>query len=196
MSQAAWISFFSYNLITSITPGPMNIIAMNVAGIQGLRKSRSVFAGLILGLAAVLLLCGLFSASLAAMLPNMVETMKYIGSGYILWIAFVILRSRPGGGTDRATALNFNRSFLLQFINIKAYIWAITVYSAYVLPNGQGLVRILSFAGLMLLIAVLCAMVWAASGALLSAFLQKHWRLANAVMALMLLYSAVSLLMD
>lgn len=172
----------------------MNIVAMNVAGNQGVRKGRSVFAGLILGLTVVILLCGVFSSTLVSILPNMIQYMRFIGSGYILWIAWVILRSRPESVDGQAIELNFSRAFFLQFVNVKAYIWAITVYSAFVLPSQPSLGIIVAFAGLMLLIAVLCAMIWAFFGLLLSSFLQKNWRSANIIMAIMLVYSAINLL--
>lgn len=172
----------------------MNIVAMNVAGNQGVRKGRSVFAGLILGLTVVILLCGVFSATLVSLLPNMIQYMRFIGSGYILWIAWVILRSRPESVDGQAYELNFRRAFLLQFVNVKAYIWAITVYSAFVLPSQPTMGVIVAFAGLMLLIAVLSAMIWAFFGLLLSSFLQKYWRSANIIMAIMLVYSAINLL--
>lgn len=194
MSYVAWLSFFSYNLITSITPGPMNIVAMNAAGNYGLRRSRPVFWGLTLGLFVVLLLCGLFSTTLAAILPDLMGYMKYIGSAYMVWIAWTILRSRPVSAGSQSAEMNFNRAFLLQFINIKAYIWAITVYTAYALPLSSGILAILGFAAIMLLIAVVCAFIWAVSGAMLSSLLKKYWKAANGMMALMLLYSAVSLL--
>ena len=123
MSYLTWMSFLSYNIITSITPGPMNIIAMNVAGNQGVRGGRSIYAGLILGLTVVILLCGLFSSTLVAILPNLIQYMRFIGSAYIMWIAWVILRSRPESVDGQSTELNFNRAFLLLFINVKAYIW-------------------------------------------------------------------------
>ncbi|MFB0959429.1 MAG: LysE family transporter [Clostridiaceae bacterium] len=195
MSYLVWLSFFSYNLITSITPGPMNIVAMNAAGYFGFRKSRSIFGGLVLGLLVVLLLCGLFSATLSEILPQMLKYMKYIGSGYIVWIAWTIVRSRPSAGTAQAAELDFQRAFFLQFFNVKAYIWAITVYTAYVLPYDSSLPNVLAFAGLMLLIATLCALIWALAGALLSSVLKKYWGAANGVMALMLFYSAISLLL-
>ncbi len=194
MSYLTWMSFLSYNIITSITPGPMNIIAMNVAGNQGVRGGRSIYAGLILGLTVVILLCGLFSSTLVAILPNLIQYMRFIGSAYIMWIAWVILRSRPESVDGQSTELNFNRAFLLQFINVKAYIWAITVYSLYVLPTKPSISIIVAFAGLMLFIAVLCAMIWAFFGVILSSFLQKYWRAANVIMAVMLFYSAINLL--
>lgn len=196
MSYAIWLSFFSYNIITSITPGPMNIVAMNAAGNLGLKKSRNILLGLFLGLAVVLLLCGLFSTAFAQLLPGMVRYMKYIGAAYIIWIAYAIIRSRPEGAGTQATELTFLRGFLLQFINVKAYIWAITVYTAYVLPYYKSSLAILLFALIMAIIANLCAMIWAVAGAVLNTFLKKYWQAANLIMALMLLYSAVSLLIN
>lgn len=196
MGYTAWMSFFSYNLITSITPGPMNIVAMNVAGNRGLKKSAPVLWGLTLGLAGVLLLCGLFSSAFARALPDVVDYMKYIGGAYMLWIAWTILRSRPDQIDSSTPELTFSQAFLLQFINVKAYIWAITVYTAYVLPYYRGLVIIVAFAGLMLFIAVVCALIWALAGSLLSRLLNRHWQAANAVMAMLLLYSALSLVVQ
>lgn len=172
----------------------MNIIAMNIAGNQGIRKGRSVFAGLISGLTVVILLSGIFSSTLLSILPHLIQYMRFIGSAYIMWIAWVILRSRPESVDSQSLELNFNRAFLLQFINVKAYIWAITVYSLYVLPTKPSIPIIVAFAGLMLFIAVLCAMIWAFFGVILSSFLQKYWRSANVIMAIMLFYSAINLL--
>ncbi len=194
MGYQVWLSFFSYNIITSITPGPMNIVAMNAAGNFGMRKSRNIILGLVAGLAVVLLLCGLFSTAFARILPDLVLYMKYIGAAYILWIAYSILKSRPNTAKSQTGELNFNRAFLLQFVNVKAYIWAITVYTAYVLPYYKSSLAILIFAVLMSMIANICALIWAGAGAILSTLLQKYWRAANIFMALMLLYSAVSLL--
>lgn len=196
MGYTAWMSFLSYNLITSITPGPMNIVAMNVAGNRGLKKSTPVLWGLTLGLAVVLLLCGLFSTAFARALPGVVQYMKYIGGAYMLWIARTILRSRPDQVDSNTPELTFSQAFLLQFINVKAYIWAITVYTAYVLPDYRGIVIIVAFAGLMLFIAVACALIWALAGSLLSRILNRYWQAANALMALLLLSSAVSLVVQ
>ena len=194
MSYAIWLSFFSYNIITSITPGPMNIVAMNAAGNFGMSESRRIFAGLISGLALVILLCGLFSTAFAAILPDMVRYMKYIGAAYILWIAYAIVKSDPQGVSAQTGELNFVRAFLFQFVNVKAYIWAITVYTAYVLPYYSGTLAILGFALIMTLIATLCALIWALAGAILNSFVKKYWQAANIAMALLLVYSAISLL--
>lgn len=194
MSYQVWLSFFSYNIITSITPGPMNIIAMNAAGNSGIKKSRSIFLGLVSGLAVVIILCGLFSTVFAKILPDLVRYMKYIGAAYITWIAYAIVRSSPPGMKDQAGELNFLRAFLLQFVNVKAYIWAITVYTAYVLPYYQTVPMILAFAFIMSMIAIISALIWAIAGTLLSSFLKKYWLIANITMALMLIYSAISLL--
>ena len=79
-------------------------------------------------------------------------------------------------------------------MNVKAYIWAITVYTAYVLPYYSGTLAILGFALIMTLIATLCALIWALAGAILNSFLKKYWQAANIAMALLLVYSAISLL--
>lgn len=50
-------AFWTYTLITALTPGPNNILALSAATAHGFRQSIRVLAGMSLGFLVVMLLC-------------------------------------------------------------------------------------------------------------------------------------------
>lgn len=196
MSYSVWVSFLSYNIITHITPGPNNIVALNAAGNAGIRNSRSIIAGMFAGLHLLLLLCGLFSAALGSVLPDLMGWIRYLGAGYILWLALDVARSRPDDPGHGPEGMTFLRGFLLQFANVKAIIYGISVFTIYVLPNYRSLPAIVAFSVLMAGIANLCSLLWATAGIAMKQLFTTHGRALNLIMALMLAYSALTILMS
>lgn len=53
-------AFLTYTLITAMTPGPNNILALSAANQHGLRRSSRVLAGMSAGFLLIMLLCALF----------------------------------------------------------------------------------------------------------------------------------------
>ncbi|ECT5247129.1 amino acid transporter, partial [Salmonella enterica subsp. enterica serovar Albany] len=49
-------AFWTYTLITALTPGPNNILALSAATAHGFRQSIRVLAGMSLGFLVVMLL--------------------------------------------------------------------------------------------------------------------------------------------
>ncbi len=57
-------AFWTYTLITALTPGPNNILALSAATAHGFRQSIRVLAGMSLGFLVVMLLCAGIAFSL------------------------------------------------------------------------------------------------------------------------------------
>lgn len=196
MSYSVWASFFSYNIITHITPGPNNIVGLNAAGQAGLRGSSPVLIGMFSGLHLLLFLCGIFSAALGSVLPGLMVYIRYIGAAYILWLAFTVARSKPETKGGNFEGMTFLHGFLLQFANVKAIIYGISVFTIYVLPYYQGFPFILVFSILMAGIANLCTMIWVTAGIAMKNLFMRHWRTLNIIMSLLLANSALSILIS
>lgn len=195
MSYSVWASFFSYNFITHITPGPNNIVALNAAGNVGLRNSRSILVGMFSGLHVLLLLCGLFSAALASLLPEYMHIIRYLGAAYILWLAFDVARSKPDTAGGSLAGMTFLRGFLLQFANVKAILYGVSVFTIYILPHYQGFWAIIGFSVLMAGMANLCSILWATAGMAMKHLFTTHRHTVNLIMAFMLVGSALSILL-
>lgn len=83
---------------------------------------------------------------------------------------------------------------LLQFINPEIYIYCIMSMEAYILPLYCG--RPLPLFGFALMLAFFgfsATLLWSAFGSVFKRLFSEHARLVNTIMALLLVYCAVSL---
>ncbi|WP_462362643.1 LysE family transporter [Pyramidobacter porci] len=188
-----WLPFLSYVLVSTFTPGPNNISSMSNAGRYGFGASLRYRLGIFCGFFAVQLLAALFSATLLDYIPAAQPYMLALGAAYILWMAWKTLTSRSGGEETSAADNAFLSGMLLQFVNVKGLIYAMTIMSTFVLPCVRSLPVLILFALGLAGTAFVSVNCWAAFGAAFSRALRRHERAANAVMALLLVYCALSL---
>ncbi len=76
-------TFWTYTLITALTPGPNNILALSAATAHGFRQSIRVLAGMSLGFLVVMLLCAGIAFSLAVIDPAIIHLLSWVGAAYI-----------------------------------------------------------------------------------------------------------------
>ena len=109
---------------------------------------------------------------------------------YLVWETF---RASDAIEEDHSRD-GFLAGLLLQFINPKIYIYCIMSMEAYILPFYHGQVLPLcGFALLLAFIGFLFTLLWSAFGSIFKWLFSEHARLVNTVMALLLVYCAVSL---
>lgn len=186
-------SFLSYIFITAFTPGPNNIMAMSNASRLGFRRSFPFLLGMFLGFAAVMTLCTLLSASLYALIPKIKPFMLAAGAGYMLYLAWKIWKSNSDIQVQDTKGSTFLSGCLLQFVNPKIMIYGITAMSSYILPVYRNPLILAGFAFLLSLVGFAGSNCWAAFGSVFSKILRDHRKLLNGIMALLLIYCAVSL---
>lgn len=188
-------SFLLYAFLTSFTPGPNNIAAMSTAGSYGFARAFRYCAGVFFGFFVLLVLAAAFSAALSTFVPKMELPMKIIGALYMLYLGFVIVRDKPHGEKKESKFKpdSVYTGFLLQFVNPKGILYAITSMASFVLPYTQSALLIGLFALLLAAIALASTTAWALCGAVFERLFTKHKKALNIVMALLLLYCAVSL---
>lgn len=188
-----WFSFLSYALVTAGTPGPNNIMSMSNAASRGLKKGFPFQLGILTGFTVVILLCTFFCNALSEMIPKIKLPMLIMGAAYMLWLAWNLLRSK-GFQEDVHAKSSYLTGLLLQFINPKLYLYCIVSLEAYILPYFHGkLVPLILFALLLALICFTSNLCWAMFGTVFRALFSKYARVTNTVMALLLVYCAISL---
>lgn len=187
-------AFISYVLLTTFTPGPNNIMAMSFASKFGFKKSMPFFFGIFAGFVLVFVFSNMFSVALYTLIPTIKPYMTVIGASYITWLAIKIYRSKPHDGDhDSKHANNFLTGMLLQFINPKLILYAITTASTFIVPYYDGLFPLVIFTLVLGAIGLTSIFSWAAFGALFQKFFINHARIINTVMAALLIYTAISL---
>jgi len=118
------------------------------------------------------------------------------GVGYMLYLAFKILTSKEGDrdneGEDKRNL--FLVGILLQFVNPKGILFGITVVATYILPYYSSSVSYFFFSLFLGIVGILSTFSWALFGSAFQKILQQYRQPFNIVMALLLVYSAISIL--
>lgn len=189
----SWIQFLTYAAVTAGTPGPNNIMSMSNASQRGFKKSFPFNLGIWAGFSIIMSVCTLFCSLLSSVIPKIKMPMLILGAAYMLYLAWKTFRS-SGEMEEGEGKSGFLSGLTLQFVNPKIYIYCIVSMEAYILPffDGQPLV-LLGFAMLLALIGFLFTVCWAAFGSLFKVLFSKYARITNTIMALLLVYCAISL---
>lgn len=121
--------------------------------------------------------------------------MVWLGAAYILWLAWTIWRDKSGKNKNGVRQANsFLSGMFLQFVNVKITLYGITAMSSYILPNYHGALMIEFFAFLLTLIGTSGCICWAFFGMAFDKLFNRYRKQLNIVMALLLVYCAISLL--
>lgn len=188
-----WLSFLTYALVTTITPGPNTVASMSGGSKNGFRKTLPFNLGVFAGVFVIMVLCALFCSLLSSLVPKIRTPMLLIGAAYILYLAWMTWRSgavteaaAPGGG--------FLSAVFLQFLNVKLILYGIVSMETYILPYYQhDLPALLGFSLLMAAFCFAATLLWSVFGSVFKWLFAKHAKTVNLIMALLLVLCAVSL---
>ena len=186
-------NFFIYSVINAFTPGPGNILALNTVTNYGYKKGRPLYWGISAGYYVVQVICAVFVFGVSTFLPDLLGIMKYIGAAYILWLAVHIALSKPTTGTVEKSA-SFLKGFLLQFVNVKIYLFGITALTGYVTEYSAALWVLLLFEIIIATIGTIATLTWVGMGVLIQRAYQKYYRVINIILALTLSECVYSML--
>lgn len=187
------VNFFIYSVINAFTPGPGNILALNTVTNYGYKKGRPLFWGIFAGYYVVQMICAIFVFGVSTFLPDVLGIMKYIGAAYILWLAVHIAMSRPDADSVEKSA-SFLKGFLLQFVNVKIYLFGITALTGYITDFSASLWVLLLFEFIIATIGTVATLTWIGMGVLIQKVYQRHYRVINVILALILLECVYSML--
>ena len=191
-------ALIAFAFVTSITPGPNNLMLMASGANFGWVRTIPHMLGVGIGFVIMAVLVGAGLIRIFEIWPLTYAALK-IGSVLFLgWLAWKIATAAPPSNAPDAagTPLTFLQAALFQWVNPKAWAMALSAISAY-RPEGSGLTGVLIVAvvfGLVNLPSVSC---WVVLGTQLRRLLDVPWKLRafNFTAALLLLASLYPILM-
>lgn len=193
MPLADYLALLALITAMAFTPGPNTTLSTALAANFGLRGALRFVVSVPVGW-VLLLLCASFGLAGAIQAwPLLGWAIKGVGLGYLCWLAWRLWGSDRLGEADAAgLRVGFRQGVALQFVNIKAWMAALTVTAGWVLPGPLG-ERLLVVAPTMVFYAFASNFSYALVGSLLRRWLTVGRRLAwfNRGMALVLLATAV-----
>lgn len=177
-----------FAFVSSITPGPNNVMLWASGLNFGLRRTAAHLAGVNLGFMSLLLTTSIGLGALFERLDWMQLTLRVVGSAYLLYLAYRVATAGRMAETSDARPLSFMEAVAFQYVNPKAWVMSIAAAGSF-LPADQALFpRVLLFVGLFGVVNLPCITVWAAGGSAMARLLDddRRRRITNAILGLLL----------
>lgn len=185
-----------FAFVSSITPGPNNIMLTSSGVLFGFVRSIPHMLGVTLGFGVLLALSAAGIGSLILVVPSIHVILKTLGSGYLLYLAWQLRRISINQDVSASSKpMSFIGAALFQFVNPKAWVMAISGSSAFLPPIQPISLSILVFCLVFCAVNLPCVSVWAGAGAALRRYLaEPRWqRRFCLVMVLLTTYSAFAI---
>jgi len=182
-----------FAFVSSITPGPNNILLASSGARFGLRRTIAHAAGIWAGMVTLLAVAAMGFGAVAATAPSLVVGLQILAAVALLWTAIGMLRAQPAhGGGPAADAAGRPWSFWqglgFQYLNPKALMMAMTAVAMTPLSNTPSVTLVALMIAAFMIVSIPCTWIWVLMGAALRRALNSpsRQRTFNAVMAALL----------
>lgn len=191
-----WLPFLSYVCVTTFTPGPNNLLSATMGGHYGYRRTVPFMGGMFFGFFSIMLACSIGVDTVYAVLPNVEMPLRFFGAGYMLWLAWKVLKATQSDDENHQKPCSMKDGLVMQYANPKVILYGITVTSSFIAPQISHWVLFIGSSLFLAGMAFLATSSWALLGTLFRQYLARPsiHAVFNAVMAILLLYCAMSII--
>jgi threonine/homoserine/homoserine lactone efflux protein len=195
MSYEQFLALIGFAFVTSITPGPNNMMLIASGANFGFRRTIPHMLGISLGHMAMTLIVGLGLAGIVHTEPRVLDVLKWVSVAYLLWLAWKLAHAAaPDDVATTGTPMTFLGAALFQWVNPKAWTMSLGAVSAYATNPTPATVAVI--AATFAVINLPSVSVWTIAGQQLRQYLTSPKRLAvfNWTMAGLLVLSLIPVL--
>ena len=186
----------AFAFVTSITPGPNNMMLLASGANFGFMRTIPHMLGIGIGFTIMVMLVGAGLMQLFDAWPPSYTILKILSAAYMLWLAWKIAHSAsPEGQQTGAKPMNFMQAALFQWVNPKAWTMALSAITLY--APGREFLAVLWVALIFGAINLPCVSSWTVLGQKLRVILSNPSRLIafNWTMAILLVVSLIPSIM-
>lgn len=187
------LAFTIFAFVSSITPGPNNLMLMTSGINFGFGRTVPHMLGVAIGFTLMILLVGVGISRIFDAIPGTYTAIRYASVAYLLFMAWQIATTRPkpiadAEGAESGKPFTFVQAVLFQWVNPKAWTMGLTAVSAYI-PRDHPTLGLLVVSGVFGVVTVPTVVVWTVMGVKMRRFLSDpvKMRAFNIVAALVLI---------
>ena len=171
MTTDLLIALASFALVSSITPGPNNLMLMASGTNFGFARSIPHALGVTIGFALMVLLVGLGLSQVFVAFPIAQTVLKALCVTYLLYLSWKIATAAaPKEGQAPGKPMTFLQAALFQWVNPKGWTMALTAVSAYATGDVWSYVLV---ALVFVIVNLPSVSVWTAMGVQMRRFLNN-----------------------
>jgi threonine/homoserine/homoserine lactone efflux protein len=189
MSYDVLLALLAYAFVTSITPGPNNLMLLTSGVNFGFTRTIPHMLGVGIGFVVMLLAVGLGIGAVLTAFPALHTGLKVAGAIYLLYLSWKIAmtRSFKSGDESKSRPMTFLEAAAFQWVNPKAWVMAVTAMAVYSNPASP-LLSVVLIGLIFGLVNLPSVSTWAGFGTALRGFLSDPVRLKwfNIAMGLLL----------
>ena len=189
MSTGQAVAFLLFALAAAGTPGPSNLLLTTTGAAVGVRRGLPALFGVTVGMGFMLFAVAFGLGSVLLDHPAVLELLKWVGVGFLLWLAWKIATAGRLDAHPGTRAIGFWGAAAFQWVNPKSWLVAASAAGTY-LESGResAFAQSLAFGGLFVLAALPACAPWLAFGAWLQRLLrsERAARVCNLLMAALL----------
>ena len=189
------LSLFAF--VSSITPGPNNLMLMASGANYGFKRTIPHLLGVSMGFVFMAVLLGMGLVNLFEAYPVTYQVLKVTAVVYLFYLAWKIANASTAQASQpTGKPFTFFQAVLFQWVNPKVWAMALTTISVY--THDRSMQSVLLVSVIFGAVNLPCVAVWATIGQQMARLLTKpkQLRLFNRIMAILLIISLYPVLIN
>ncbi|QPL44628.1 LysE family translocator [Halomonas sp. A40-4] len=190
MSISVLAALTAFAFVTTVTPGPNNLMLMASGANFGFRKTLPHMLGIMVGVSVMVLVVGGGLMSLFDAYPLLSKVLQAVSIAYLLWLAWKIANAAPLKASDeKGTPMTFLQAAAFQWVNPKA--WAMCLSAITLYAPDRTLLSVVMVASVFAMVSFPAISIWAWLGLVVRQWLTspRRNRAFNITMAVLLVGS-------
>ncbi|WP_261843110.1 LysE family translocator [Aliamphritea ceti] len=191
-------SMLVFALVGAISPGPVNIVATGAGANYGFRGALPHVMGATLSYTLIVFLVGIGLNQLLAQVPEFASILQYLGSAFLLWMAWKIATAKPESLQGETPSLppKMLEGALCQGLNPKAWLVSMSGVSLFVSTQQPAALFLMIFCAVSFAMCFIGVGSWALLGQVISRYLSNPTRqvMFNRIMAALLATSILTII--
>ncbi len=132
MTATTYLALLVFSFVSSVTPGPNNIMLFASGVNFGLRRTIPHMLGISIGFGILLAAVGAGVGALLEQVPEAFLALKIVGGLYMIYLAWRIANAgAPKTGDATARPIRFLEAAAFQWVNPKAWVMAVVAMATY-----------------------------------------------------------------
>jgi threonine/homoserine/homoserine lactone efflux protein len=168
------LGYLLFAFVTSITPGPNNLMLLSYGKAYGFADSGKVMLGIFWGFLIMLYLAGYGIAQIVTNNLTIALLLRIVGSLWMFYLAFVLSRLNitiePAGKVE----IGFGQAFTQQFANPKAWIMAISGAGAFMPQSANMHLNVFVYAMTFGVVGIPSMLVWLKMGDIIAKIIKSE----------------------
>ena len=197
MSLDQLLAFAVFALVTSITPGPNNVMLTATGANVGIRRGLPHLFGVTIGFALMIFLVAAGAGSALLENPMAMRVLRFLGVAVLLWLAWKIATAARSGPAERKRPIRFIEAAIFQWVNPKAWLICASAVGTFLQTDGSAAItQAALFAAIFMFAGTPCMVVWLGFGAVMQRLLRsdRALRIFNIAMGVLLAATVVVLI--